>query len=83
MSWYGEYLTTAHVHFKNTEPKVENDQSSDFDVRIVRAGVPGVFPSPLIGKKNNNRSVTTWCPLIKSLSLFLCVHRKQTENKRL
>ena len=34
-------------------------------------------------KIKNNRSVTTWCPLIKSLSLFLCVHRKQTENKRL
>ena len=51
MSWYGEYLTTAHVHFKNTEPKVENDQSSDFDVHIVRAGVLGVFPSALIGKK--------------------------------
>ena len=56
MSWNGGYLTTAHVHFKNTEPKVENDQSSDFDVHIVRAGVPGVFPSALIGKKKTDRS---------------------------
>ena len=31
MSWYGEYLTTAHVLFKNTEPKVDNDYSSNFD----------------------------------------------------
>ena len=51
MSWYGGYLTTAHVHFKNTEPKVENDQSSDFDVRIVRAGVPGIFQAHLLENK--------------------------------
>ena len=51
MSWYGEYLTTAHVLFKNTEPKVDNDYSSNFDFRIVRAGAHGVFPSALIKKK--------------------------------
>ena len=25
MSWYGGYLTIAHVLFKKTEPKVEKD----------------------------------------------------------
>ena len=51
MSWYGGYLTIAHVLFKNTEPKVENDRSSNFDPHIVRAGGNGVFPSALIAKK--------------------------------
>ena len=44
-------LTTAHVLFKNTMPKVETDFSSNFDFHIVRAGTHGVFPSALIEKK--------------------------------
>ena len=39
------------------------------------------FQAILLQKKD--RSATTWCPPIKSLSLFLCVHiAKQIKNKR-
>ena len=31
VSWYGTYLTVAHVHFINTEPNLENTYSSYFD----------------------------------------------------
>ena len=31
VSWYGTYLTIAHVHFINTEPNLENAYSSYFD----------------------------------------------------
>ena len=51
MSWYGGYLTIAHVPFKNTEPKVENHYSSNFDFHIVRAGARGVFPSAHFERK--------------------------------
>ena len=83
MSWYGGYLTPAHALFKNTEPNVDNDYSSNFDFHIVRAGTHVVFPSEFIKKKKKNRLATTWCPPIESLSLFLCVHIKQIEKKRL
>ena len=48
MSWYGGYLTPAHALFKNTEPNVDNDYSSNFDFHIVRAGTHDVFPSAFI-----------------------------------
>ena len=51
MSWYGGYLTPAHALFKNTEPNVDNDYSSNFDFHIVRAGTHDVFPSAFIKKK--------------------------------
>ena len=51
MSWYRGYLAIAHVLFKNTEPKVENDCSSNFDPHVVRVGAHGVSPSKLIAKK--------------------------------
>ena len=35
-----------------------------------------VFFQAYLFKKKKNRSATTWCPPITSLSLYLCVHRK-------
>ena len=61
--------------FKNNEPKVENDCSSNFDPHVVRVGAHGVSPSKLIAKKKKG-SATTWCLPIKSLPLLLFVHRK-------
>ena len=39
--------------------KIENDDSSNFDFHIVRAGTHGVFPSALIEKKKKKKKKKT------------------------
>ena len=63
--------------------KIENDDSSNFDFHIVRAGTHVFFQAHLLKKKKKkNRSAITWCPPKKSLSLFLCVHRKTNSKHK-
>ena len=67
MSWYGGYLEIAHVLFKTTEPKVENDCSSNFDPHVVRAGAHDVSSSALIA--NQKKSIAHNCNLLRTYKI--------------
>ena len=63
-------------------PKVENDYSTNFDFHIVRADTHGVFPSPLLEKKEKKDRRQPGAHLQNLCRFFFAYIAKQIENKR-
>ena len=63
-------------------PKVENDYSTNFDFHIVRADTHGVFPSPLLEKKEKKYRLQPGAHLQNLCRFFFAYIAKQIENKR-